>query len=404
MPVTIRTWSRQRALDLRLRTARERRYRPPGALGAPERAGRPDAVPRGRGAAAHHGSGAARRHAGGGLRRPPGRGGGRRPGLRHRPETSDRECRPSWSPPPSTRASPWSRCRGRTPFIAISRFVAAAVAADEYAAVARVGGDAAGARPGRAGARERPATVLERLVREVGGWALLVDAAGTLRGGGAAGRRVPGGGAAAGAGPPACRARPRERGAHAAGGDGPRAVAGRRPAHPRLPRGGPRGHDPGRRAARRQHRRPRADPAARAVPPLGQRDGRAAGGAAAAPAGGAGRRGRGRGRGARGDGCRPSRSPWSWSSGRPAGAPPRSTSSPTSRREPSAFFAAELDDALVLLLPADGAGGRPAAGAGRPGAGGGARHGRPAGLAAAGRGRPAGPRGRRVRPGPRAPA
>jgi PucR family transcriptional regulator, purine catabolism regulatory protein len=66
-----------------------------------------------------------------------------------------------------------------TPFIAISRFVAAAVAADEYAAVSRSAAmqqelARAALAPGA------PATVLERLVREVGGWALLIDAVGTL--------------------------------------------------------------------------------------------------------------------------------------------------------------------------------------------------------------------------------
>jgi len=65
-----------------------------------------------------------------------------------------------------------------TPFIAISRFVAAAVAADEYAAVSRAAAmqqelARAALAPGA------PATVLERLVREVGGWALLIDGAGT---------------------------------------------------------------------------------------------------------------------------------------------------------------------------------------------------------------------------------
>ena len=66
-----------------------------------------------------------------------------------------------------------------TPFIAISRFVAAAVAADEYAAVSRSAAmqqelARAALAPGA------PATVLERLVREVGGWALLIDAAGAV--------------------------------------------------------------------------------------------------------------------------------------------------------------------------------------------------------------------------------
>jgi purine catabolism regulator len=65
-----------------------------------------------------------------------------------------------------------------TPFIAISRFVAAAVAADEYAVVSRSAAmqqelARAALAPGA------PATVLERLVREVGGWALLIDAVGT---------------------------------------------------------------------------------------------------------------------------------------------------------------------------------------------------------------------------------
>ncbi|WP_197058409.1 PucR family transcriptional regulator [Modestobacter caceresii] len=64
-----------------------------------------------------------------------------------------------------------------TPFIAISRTVSAALAADEYAAVTRAASaqqelTRAALAPGA------PATVLERLARQVGGWVLLADAAG----------------------------------------------------------------------------------------------------------------------------------------------------------------------------------------------------------------------------------
>jgi purine catabolism regulator len=66
----------------------------------------------------------------------------------------------------------------RTPFIALSRAVSAALAADEYAAVTRTSTiqqelTRAAVAPG---AR---ATVVERLARHLGGWAVLLDAAGT---------------------------------------------------------------------------------------------------------------------------------------------------------------------------------------------------------------------------------
>lgn len=65
----------------------------------------------------------------------------------------------------------------RTPFIAISRGVSAALAADEYAAVARAATTQqeltrAALAPGA------PAAVLGRLARSIGGWALLLDAVG----------------------------------------------------------------------------------------------------------------------------------------------------------------------------------------------------------------------------------
>jgi PucR family transcriptional regulator, purine catabolism regulatory protein len=64
-----------------------------------------------------------------------------------------------------------------TPFIAISRSVSAALAADEYAEVARAASaqqelTRAALAPGA------PATLLERLARQVGGWALLLDTVG----------------------------------------------------------------------------------------------------------------------------------------------------------------------------------------------------------------------------------
>lgn len=64
-----------------------------------------------------------------------------------------------------------------TPFIAISRGVSAALAADEYAAVARSA--TAQQELARAAlAPGAPTTVLERLARQVGGWVLLTDAVG----------------------------------------------------------------------------------------------------------------------------------------------------------------------------------------------------------------------------------
>jgi purine catabolism regulator len=66
----------------------------------------------------------------------------------------------------------------KTPFIALSRAVSATLAADEYAAVSRV--SAAQQELTRAALAPRaPATVVARLGRQVGGWALVMDAAGT---------------------------------------------------------------------------------------------------------------------------------------------------------------------------------------------------------------------------------
>jgi purine catabolism regulator len=66
----------------------------------------------------------------------------------------------------------------QTPFIALSRAVSAALAAEEYAAVARTAAvqqelTRAALAPGA------PGTVVDRLARHLGGWALLADAAGT---------------------------------------------------------------------------------------------------------------------------------------------------------------------------------------------------------------------------------
>ena len=66
----------------------------------------------------------------------------------------------------------------QTPFIALSRAVSAALAAEEYAVVART--SAAQQELTRAAlAPGAPATVVDRLARYLDGWALLVDAAGT---------------------------------------------------------------------------------------------------------------------------------------------------------------------------------------------------------------------------------
>ncbi|TFV53102.1 PucR family transcriptional regulator, partial [Geodermatophilus sp. DF01-2] len=66
----------------------------------------------------------------------------------------------------------------QTPFIAISRAVSAALAAEEYAAVART--SAVQQELTRAAvASGAPAAVVDRLARHLGGWALLLDAAGT---------------------------------------------------------------------------------------------------------------------------------------------------------------------------------------------------------------------------------
>jgi purine catabolism regulator len=65
-----------------------------------------------------------------------------------------------------------------TPFIALSRAVSAALAADEYAAVTHTA--TALQELTRAALDPRaPATVVDRLARLIGGWVLLVDAAGT---------------------------------------------------------------------------------------------------------------------------------------------------------------------------------------------------------------------------------
>ena len=66
----------------------------------------------------------------------------------------------------------------QTPFIALSRAVSSALAAEEYAAVTRTSTvqrelTRAAVAPGA------PGTVVDRLARHLGGWALLVDAAGT---------------------------------------------------------------------------------------------------------------------------------------------------------------------------------------------------------------------------------
>jgi purine catabolism regulator len=67
----------------------------------------------------------------------------------------------------------------KTPFIAISRSVAAALAAEEYAAVTRSA--AAQQELARASLDPgAPGTVLKRLTRYTGGWALLLDAAGSV--------------------------------------------------------------------------------------------------------------------------------------------------------------------------------------------------------------------------------
>ena len=66
----------------------------------------------------------------------------------------------------------------QTPFIALSRTVASALAAEEYAAVART--SAVQQELTRAAvAAGAPGTVLDRLARHLGGWALLVDPAGS---------------------------------------------------------------------------------------------------------------------------------------------------------------------------------------------------------------------------------
>ncbi|WP_211295542.1 PucR family transcriptional regulator ligand-binding domain-containing protein, partial [Blastococcus saxobsidens] len=66
----------------------------------------------------------------------------------------------------------------QTPFIALSRTVSSALAAEEYAAVTRTSTvqrelTRAAVAPGA------PGTIVDRLARHLGGWALLLDAAGT---------------------------------------------------------------------------------------------------------------------------------------------------------------------------------------------------------------------------------
>ncbi|MGY1810088.1 PucR family transcriptional regulator [Blastococcus sp. SYSU D00669] len=81
----------------------------------------------------------------------------------------------------------------QTPFIALSRSVSAALAADEYAAVARAA-TAQQELTRAALAPGGPAALLERLARAVGGWALLLDTVGAPleASPAAAARRAPG--------------------------------------------------------------------------------------------------------------------------------------------------------------------------------------------------------------------
>ena len=67
----------------------------------------------------------------------------------------------------------------RTPFIALSRNVSAALAADEYAALARAA-TAQQELTRAALAPGSPAPLLQRLARQVGGWVLLLDTAGAV--------------------------------------------------------------------------------------------------------------------------------------------------------------------------------------------------------------------------------
>jgi purine catabolism regulator len=66
----------------------------------------------------------------------------------------------------------------QTPFIALSRVVSSALAAEEYAAVTRTSAVQQELTRAAVGAGA-PASVVDRLARHLGGWALLVDAVGT---------------------------------------------------------------------------------------------------------------------------------------------------------------------------------------------------------------------------------
>ena len=294
------------------------RDRPPPLLGARQRAGRPDALPRGRGAAADHGAGApGRRRRDPGVRAPAGRRGRRRARVGHRAEHPAGAGRP--------------RRRGGRPWTGRARGAAAdpvhRAVADGRQRAGRggvrgggpdVGGPAGahpcrrrgrrpGHRPGPAGQAPRRLGPADRRGRNAPagrpagraavGPADLATAVDRLRG----------------ARPPASAAltQPDETVLLQSLGNGR--------AHPRIPRRRATRAVPAGRPARRQRRRAAADAAPRAVPRPRQRHGRAA---HRAPPAAAGRRG-GRGR-------RRSSPRWATASRTPRSGPSPSSAAPSS--------------------------------------------------------------------------
>ena len=131
-------------------------------------------------------------------------------GLRHRSRPRAGAC-PSWWPPAEDAGLPLLEVPRRTPFIAISRGGVGGARRRRVRRGRPHGRRAAGAHPGRAGTAGPGRRCMERLARLVGGWALLLDAAGTPLEAAPGGARPGGRGAAARAGPAARHRGPRQR-------------------------------------------------------------------------------------------------------------------------------------------------------------------------------------------------
>ena len=142
--------------------------RPVGALGGRQRAGGSHPLPGGRRTGPDHGHAPGRRDSGR-ICRPAGRPGRRRARLRRRALARGGAARAASRRPPRPGCRCW-RCRATTPFIAIGKAVSDLLAAEQYDEITRA--FAAQGRLTRAALRtEGPCAVIDRLAKELGGWA-----------------------------------------------------------------------------------------------------------------------------------------------------------------------------------------------------------------------------------------